>query len=67
MNKEALRNLLLKVAASFNCTLGQMIFTVSGLVLLFASVNSFTLLFLLTLFIAGALAWTYRDDLRSGG
>lgn len=67
MSNEAFRNWLLKVAASFNCTMGQMIFTMSGLVLLFASMNSLTLLFLLTLVISVALAWTYRDDLRSGG
>lgn len=67
MLKERLREILLKTAASFNQTLGQMIFTFSGLVMIFASVNSWTILFLLTLIVACALAWTYRDDLRSSG
>lgn len=67
MFKDRLRRFLLTTAASANQTLGQMIFTVAGLIMLFASVNSFTLLFLVTLVAAGSLAWIYRDDLRSTG
>lgn len=67
MFKDRLRSFLLTTAASANQTLGQMIFTVAGLIMLFASINSFTLLFLVTLATAAGLAWTYRDDLRSTG
>lgn len=67
MIKTRLRSFLLRTAASANQTLGQMIFTIAGLTLLFASINSFTLLFLVTLVTAVGLAWTYRDDLRSTG
>lgn len=67
MFKERLRKILLKTAASFNQTLGQMIFTASGILMLFASINSFTLLFLITMITAFALAWTFRHDLGSSG
>lgn len=67
MFKDRLRDFLLKTATSANQTLGQMIFTVAGLLMLFASINRFPILFLITMVVACVLAWTFRDDLRSGG
>lgn len=65
MFKDRFRTALLKLAASCNVTPGQMIFTTSGLIMLFASVNGFPLLFLVTLVLAVVLAWLLRHDLRT--
>ena len=65
MNREKLRDGLIALAHSFNQTLGQMIFTAAGLVMLFASVAQLALLYIVVLVTAASLAWTFRQDLRS--
>lgn len=65
MDKEKLRKRLLDFAHSCNMTLGQMIFTSAGVVMLAASIHGYALTYIAVLAVAGWLAWTFRDDLRS--
>jgi hypothetical protein len=63
MNREKLRDGLVALAHSLNQTLGQMIFTAAGFVMLFASVAQLALLYIVVLVTASSLAWTFRRDL----
>jgi hypothetical protein len=65
MNREKLRDGLVALAHSFNQTLGQMIFTAAGIVMLFASIAQLALLYIVVLVTASSLAWTFRRDLGS--
>lgn len=67
MKKELLRKWLLDTAASFNQTLGQMIFTGAGLMMLACSVFSMPILYIAVLVAACSLAWIFRSDLRNTG
>ena len=65
MTREKLRDRLVALAHSFNQTLGQMIFTAAGMVMLFASVAQLAILYTIVLVTASTLAWTFRHDLKS--
>lgn len=65
MTREKLRDSLVALAHSFNQTLGQMIFTAAGFVMLFASVAQLALLYIVVLVTASTLAWTFRRDFKS--
>lgn len=65
MTKEKLRNALIELAHSCNCTLGQMIFTASGITMLAAATFGMPIVYLVVLIAAVSLAWVFRHDLRS--
>lgn len=64
MDRDKLRDSLLRLAHSFNQTLGQMIFTSAGILMIFAHVFQLALLYLAVLATACSLAWVFRADLR---
>jgi len=65
MNREKLKEHLIGLAHSCNCTLGQMIFVSTGMVMLVGSVVPSPSLYISAMATGCTLAWLYRSDLRS--
>ncbi len=65
MTRESLRDNLIRLAHSFNASLGQFLFTTSAFLLLGASVAGARLFYLVVLGLTAYLVWTFRADLRS--
>jgi uncharacterized protein (DUF2062 family) len=65
MSKEKLKDWFRDFASSCNMTIGQLIFTNAGIGMLIGSVIGSPILYLMVMFMALWLAWTFRKELRS--
>lgn len=63
--RDEFREQLLKLAHSFNASLGQFLFVTAAFLMILSSISGARMTYLFVMAITGVLAWIYRADLRS--